>query len=184
MKTSYLFLANGFEEVEAIATVDVLRRSGMTVHTVSINPTVEVTGAHGVVVKADMLIGDVTLTDDTDWLICPGGMPGATNLADCQPLVDMLCEHNIKDGRIAAICASPAVILEPLGILDSRRATCYPGMEPVGGKAMMTGNPVERDANIITGNGPANTLAFALAIAAVSQGQPKADEVATGMLLK
>ncbi len=182
---SYLFLADGFEEVEALGTIDVLRRAGMEVSTVSINAGLEVTGAHGVTVKADRLIADLDAATEAEWLICPGGLPGATNLAACEKLSDMLRAQNAAGRNIAAICASPAMVLAPLGLLEDRRATCYPGCEQlVTTVTVMTGNPVETDGNITTGNGPANTFAFALAIAAQSQGKETADAVASGMLLR
>lgn len=182
MKTSYLFLAEGFEEIEALATLDIMRRAGMPVCSVSITDNHQIRGAHGVDVRADKLIAEVSEAA-AEFLICPGGMPGATNLAACGRLCDMLKAHNAAGGNIAAICASPAVVLAPLGILNGHKATCYPGMEPVQvTEAEMTGAPVEQSGNIITGNGPANSFAFALAIVAKSCGAAKAGEVASGML--
>lgn len=184
MKTSYLFLAQGFEEIEALATTDILRRAGVPVKTVSITDTYEVTGANGVTVKADMLIDNVDESEAL-FLICPGGMPGATNLAACGKLTSMLKAHNAAGEPIAAICASPAVVLAPLGILNGHKATCYPGMEPITlTEAEMTGEPVVQSGNLITANGPANTFAFALAIAAKAEGAQKAGEVAAGLLYK
>lgn len=184
MKISYLFLGTGFEETEAFGTVDVMRRAGMCVEMVSVSGSYEVKGAHNVTVKADRLISEIKLTPDVDWLICPGGMPGATNLAASPELSDMLRKHNADGGHVAAICASPAVVLAPLGIITGRRATCYPSFAPsVGTIAQMTGEPVVTDGNVITGNGPANTFAFALAIVAASLGSQAAGEVAQGMLI-
>lgn len=185
MKQSYIFLANGFEEVEALGTVDVIRRAGMTISTVSINSTREVTGAHGIEVRADKLLSEVELTDSTEWLICPGGMPGATNLHENGRVGQLLKEHYSKGGLTAAICASPAVVLGPLGILAGHKATAYPGFEPiVTTETEMTGQPVVEDGNLITANGPANTFAFALAIVTKSLGAEEAGKVAAGMLIK
>lgn len=181
MKPSYLFLAPGFEEIEALATVDVLRRCGMDVYTVSISNNYQVTGAKNVTVVADKLIADVDL-QDADWLICPGGMPGATNLSRCEVLTSALISHFRAGGHVAAICASPAVVLAPLGIIDGKRATCYPGMGNGIKRVVMTGRDVEIADNVITANGPASTLMFALAIARVSVGVEKAREVADGLL--
>lgn len=184
-KISYLFLADGFEEVEALATVDVLRRAEIELRTVSVKDGCEVTGAHGVPVMADLTVADVELDDSTGWLICPGGMPGATNLAACDKLCSMIKAHNANGGNIAAICASPAVVLAPLGVLKGRKATCYPGFESmVDGEAEMTGQPVEVAGNVITANGPANTFAFALAIVEATLGAEAAGAVAQGMLYK
>ena len=121
MNTSFVFLANGFEEVEALTTIDIMRRAGMEVVTVSINDTLEAEGAHGVTVKADALISEVNL-NNAEWLICPGGMPGASNLAACKPLTNALIAQNSKGGKIAAICASPSVIFGPLGLLEGKHA--------------------------------------------------------------
>lgn len=183
MKKSYLFLANGFEEIEALATVDVLRRAGVPVTTVSINPTNEVEGAHGVVVNADTTISECDF-EEIDWLILPGGMPGAKNLVECTPLTDLLKEHNKNGGRIAAICASPGVVLAPLGLLNGKKATCYPGFENglKAGGAVYTGLRVTVDGNFVTGNGPSSAIPFALTIAAETVGKEVAAEVASGML--
>ena len=184
MKQSYVFLADGFEEIEAIATVDVLRRAGLAVSTVSINPTGSSTGAKGVTVNADLTIDNLQAGPDTDWLICPGGMPGATNLSQCAKLSELLLNHYKAGGRIAAICAAPAVVLAPLGILAGRKATCYPGFESMVNDAEMTGEPVVALDTLVTGNGPGNTIPFALAIAAISCGPEVATEVGAGMMYR
>ena len=182
MKKAYVFLANGFEEIEAIATVDVLRRAGIEVKTVSITTDKLVKGAHGVDVTADTKFEDNEYTN-TDWLVLPGGMPGATNLASCEPLTALLKAHHAKGGNIAAICASPAVVLSPLGILEDKEATCYPGFES-GMNCKKAGfKPVIADGNVITANGPGNTIAFALTIIANALCEEKAREVAEGILV-
>lgn len=183
MKKSYVFFADGFEEVEALATVDVMRRAGMPVETVSINPTHQVTGAHGVVINADVLISDCDL-NDAEWLVCPGGMPGASNLAACQPLTDALVKHNNKGGKVAAICASPAIVFAPLGIINGRRAVCYPGMAVDGfGVTWCEPSMVVVDDNVVTGRGPAAAMEFGLSIVRESMGAPASLEVANGMLI-
>ena len=125
MNRSYVFLANGFEEIEALTVVDVMRRAGLEVQTVSINKDNNVIGAHGVTVVADTNIYAANF-EDAEWLIAPGGMPGSQNLHECKKLNDILSAHFKKDGKIAAICAAPALVLSPLGILDGKEATCYP----------------------------------------------------------
>lgn len=184
MKRSYLFLAPGFEETEALATIDVMRRAGMNVLTVAINPenSEKVCGAHGIMVEADLL-PDEAHFNEAEWLICPGGMPGAQNLAESKIVTDALRAHASRHGKIAAICASPALVLAPLGILDGREATCYPGMEPESGKILMRGAPVVALDNLITANGPASTLAFALAIVRSSCGDAVAQQIGEGMLV-
>lgn len=180
---NYVFLADGFEEIEALATVDVMRRAGMEVTTVSINPTAEVTGAHGVKVVADTTIDKINATD-ADWLILPGGMPGATNLRQCRPLCDALLKHNEKEGHIAAICASPTIVLATLGLLQNREATCYPGMQNHDCGVNWSDAIVVTDGHIVTGRGPAAACDFALAIVAHTCDPETADEVAEGMLLE
>ena len=184
MKRSYLFLAPGFEETEALATIDVMRRAGMNVLTVAINPenSEKVCGAHGIMVEADLLPDEARFSE-AEWLICPGGMPGAQNLADSKIVTDALRAHASRHGKIAAICASPDLVLAPLGILDGREATCYPGMEPESDKILMRGAPVVALDNLITANGPASTLAFALAIVRSSCGDAVAQQIGEGMLV-
>lgn len=184
MKKSYIFLADGFEEIEAISAVDILRRAGMDITTVSINDNPLVTGAHGIAIAADAAYTQATGLNDADWLILPGGMPGASNLAEFDPLCSLLKAHAADGGNVAAICAAPAVVLAPLGLLKGKTATCYPGFEKVcvDGGAKMQDAPVVRDGNIITANGPASAMAFALAIAQAAFGEEKAREIGTGLL--
>ena len=182
MKTSYVFLADGFEEVEALTSIDVMRRAGMPVVTVSINPGLEVTGAHGVTVLADTLWEDNDYSD-AEWLTLPGGIPGAPNLAAHEALCDALVAQVERGGKVAAICASPALVLAPLGILTGRDAVCYPGMEVAGCGANWGETAVAVDDNVVTGNGPAAAAPFALTLVAQSLGRDKALEVASGMLL-
>lgn len=180
MKKSYVFLAPGFEEIEAVAPVDVMRRGGMEVVTVSVVPGVTaVTGAHGVTYVADTTIDRLPAMPEAEWLILPGGMPGATNLLECKALAEMLRRF---EGNIAAICASPAVVLGQLGLLEGVKATCYPGMESVAPGVEFTGAGVERDGRFITGKGPAFAVAFGAAILEASAGKETADEVMAGML--
>lgn len=183
MNTSFVFLADGFEEIEALTVVDVLRRAAMPVTTVSVSASRMVTGAHSVKVEADAVIADVN-GEGAEWLICPGGMPGATNLAQCNHLSQMLGWQFHSGGKIAAICAAPAVVLSPLGILAGRRATCYPGFEQMCPDAILDDGPVVSLPTLVTANGPAAATRFALAIVATSLGAKKADEVAQGMLVK
>lgn len=180
MNTSYIFLANGFEEIEALTVVDVMRRAGMDVKTVSITDSHNVTGAHGVTVKADVLY-ERTDFITPEWLILPGGMPGAENLARFAPL-NTLLQAQAQNGKIAAICAAPAVVLGPLGILDGKEATCYPGFEKALTQSTMRDTPVVALDRIITANGPSAALRFALAIVANSMGENISQEVGSGML--
>lgn len=182
MNKTYVFFADGFEEIEAIGTVDILRRSGMNVVTVSVKDTHEVTGAHNVTIKTDILLPEVTL-DNAEWLVLPGGMPGAENLHNCKPLQELLKAQNAKKGRIAAICASPAVVLGQLGLIEGKRATCYPGFEKLCKGAKMEDVRCVTEDNIMTANGPSSVTNMCYAIITISKGRQKADEVMTGMLI-
>ena len=122
----YVFLADGFEEIEALTPVDLLRRAGVEVKTVSIYPDRKnVTGARAIEVKADITIDGVD-TGMADIIVLPGGMPGTVNLLECRELMDMVDEQNRQKKRIAAICAAPARILGSKGLLKGKKATCYP----------------------------------------------------------
>ncbi len=182
MHSSFIFLADGFEEIEALTPVDVMRRAGMDVKTVSINDTRHVTGAHGVTITADLTFKEADF-DRAEWLICPGGLPGAENLHNFDPLSDLLKVHAHK-GSIAAICASPAMVLAPLGILKDKEATGYPGTEDSlrAGGAIVRDAPVINSGRIITGNGPSSSLRFALAIVAATMGEHTAQQIGSAML--
>lgn len=181
MKKAFLFLATGFEEMEATGTVDVLRRGGIEAKTVSITGERQVTGAHGMEFTADMLLTETDFSD-ADALILPGGMPGSNNLNACEPLKELLIEQ-YKNGKwVAAICAAP-LVLGGLGLLKGRRATCYPGFEPALIGATITGEAVEIDGNVITGKGPGLVYNFGLALVSVLKSEAAAEEVAAGLLL-
>lgn len=181
MKESYLLLAEGFEEIEALTPVDVLRRAGMNVKTVSITGSRQVKGAHGVGVNADLVFDPVHFSK-CDWLILPGGMPGASNLYEFSPLRGILKNHKSEGRHIAAICAAPAVVLGQLGLLRGEEATCYPGFEQLCEGAKMVDTPVVVSNNLVLGNGPANALVWALTIVKEALGEKEAINVATGML--
>ena len=181
MAKVYVFLADGFEDVEALIPVDVLRRGGQDVVTVSVmddSQTVE--SAHGVTMIADTWIGDCDLTD-ADLLLLPGGMPGASNLYACEPLRKALVNQQEEGKMIAAICASPAVVLGQMGLLQGYRATCYPGFEQLLSGAEYTGELCTVDGNIITGEGPAAAFPFAYALLAILQDEATAQQIADGM---
>ena len=181
MKKAIVFLANGFEEMEATGTVDILRRGGVEVQTVSITNDAHVTGAHGMEYIADTVF-DVCDFADVDALILPGGMPGSNNLNECEPLKALLLEHYGKGKTVAAICAAP-LVLGGLGLLKGRKATCYPSFEPTLIGATPTGEAVEIDGNVVTGKGPGLVFNFGLALVSILQGEAVAEEVAAGLLL-
>ena len=153
-----VFLANGFEEVEAITPVDIMRRAGLDVRTVSIYDSPMVTGAHKVPIQADMVFCQVDFSQ-VDLIVLPGGLPGSTNLDACEPLCQAIKKHTEGGKPVAAICAAP-LVLGHLGLLVGRKATCYPGVEPELTGATCTGAMVEVDGNIITGKGPAAAFEF------------------------
>lgn len=182
-QTSYIFLAPGFEEIEALATVDAMRRAGMKIVEVSVTDTKHVTGATGQTVVADSLLTDIDPTD-AEWIIIPGGQPGADNLHSSQKVNEIIKNQYERGGKIAAICAGPAVVVAPTGILKGKKGTCYPGLgnmiESEGGTYVK--EPVVIDGNIITSEGPGTTLMFAKAIISASVGKEKADETLSSML--
>ncbi|MBI9061866.1 MAG: DJ-1/PfpI family protein, partial [Marinilabiliaceae bacterium] len=149
MKKVVLFLAKGFEEVEALTPVDVLRRAGINVTTVSISNDLRVTGARQITVLADALFTDIDYSN-IDMIILPGGMPGTSNLNNHQELRKLLVDFAAKNKLIAAICAAP-MILGELGLLKGKTVTCYPGFESHLKGANVTTQSVVTDKNIITG---------------------------------
>lgn len=180
-KRSYVFLAEGFEEIEALTVVDILRRANIDVTTVSITDNATVKGAHGIPVVADALFANTDFAN-ADWLIVPGGIPGAPNLAAFKPLCSLLQAHNRAGGRIAAICAAPAVVLSPLGILDGREATGYPGTTDGIRGVNWRDSRVVVSGNVVTGNGPASAMQFALTIVAQATEEAIAQQVGSGLL--
>jgi 4-methyl-5(b-hydroxyethyl)-thiazole monophosphate biosynthesis len=181
--TSFVFLAQGFEEIEALSVVDLLRRAGMGVATVSITESRKVVGAHGIAVEADYTFEEATF-DNIEWLVVPGGMPGAENLHKCEALNELLKTHAANNGKIAAICAAPAVVLAPLGLLNGIEATCYPGFEAQCKQhgAKMIDRRVVLSDNIITANGPSSAMLFGLALICKSLGVSESQEIAQGLL--
>ena len=181
-KKAVVVLAEGFEELEAGAPVDVLRRAGVAV-TVAGLGGMDVKSAHDMVFVADALVDG--LSDDFDLIVLPGGMPGSKNLGE-SPVVKALTEKMLAGGKlVSAICAAPIFTLGAWGMLDNRKATCYAGMEGMFPKTVtFSPETVVVDGKITTSRGPATAIPFALSLAAQLQGQAKADEVAAAMLVK
>ena len=181
MAKVYVFLANGFEDIEALIPVDVLRRGGVDVTTVSVEDDSQiVTSAHNVQMVADAMLADCDCSD-ADLLLLPGGMPGASNLFASRGVCDALLRQQAAGRRIAAICAAPAVVLGQLGLLKGKRATCYPGFEQLLDGAIYTGELFTVDGNITTGEGPAAALPFAYELLSQLVNEDTAVQVATGM---
>lgn len=171
----YVFLANGFEETEALTTVDFLRRCKIDVTTAGVG-TLDVKGSHGIVVIADTVDSLVKLDDDLQAIVLPGGIPGTPN-EEKSEFVQSAIDFCAQNGRkIAAICAAPS-ILGHKSLLDGKKVTCYPGFEDQLGNADYVGLPAVTDGDIITGKGAGCTIEFAYHIAAALGFEDKAKEV-------
>lgn len=181
MKKVSLFLANGFEEIEALATVDILRRAQVQVQTVSITSDRVVTGAHGVPVTADCTFDSADFSN-VEALILPGGMPGAKHLNEHEGLKALITRFNEEKKLLAAICAAP-MVFGGMGLLKGKKATCYPGFEAELKGAQVTGESVVVDGNITTGKGPGLVFDFALSLVEQIAGGDTRKEVQNGLLL-
>ncbi|MCG8698437.1 MAG: DJ-1/PfpI family protein [Bacteroidales bacterium] len=176
-----VFFANGFEEIEAITIVDILRRAEIETQTVSVTGNKEVTGAHNMGFMADVLFEEAELKS-SDMLVLPGGMPGSSNLQNHQGLSSLLKEYNDKNAKVSAICAAP-MVLGGLGILNGKDAVCYPGFEDKLEGANVKEDLVCSSSNIITGRGPGAATNFALQIVTSLKGKQTADTLAQQMLI-
>lgn len=191
MKGVYIFLADGFEVSEALTTVNMLRRGGVNVKTVSIYDDRIVTSSNRIPVVADMAFGEFRASTSfgpclpSDVMIFPGGMPGSSNLAAFSKLMDIMQQHYAEGGTVAAICAAPSVVLSLLPGLEGKKMTCYDGFEDVliekGAEYVKEG--VVKDGQIITGRGPGWAVEFGLTILASLKGQDIADKVKSGLML-
>lgn len=176
MSKVYALIADGTEEVECLAVVDILRRSGMDVVLVSAMKDRKVVSSHKVHITADAVAADTDFSD-ADLIFVPGGMPGAENLAACEPLVEALKKANSEGRRIAAICAAPAVVLGRLGLLEGKTATCYPGFEHDLKGATHTGKGVVTDGNITTARGLGFAIDLGLEIVSLLSGHALAETI-------
>ena len=171
-------MADGFEEIEALTPVDILRRAGLDARMVAVGSKVAV-GSHGIAVVCDMTADEVNL-DEVTAVVFPGGMPGSLNL-DASPYSDKFIEAVTKNrGRLAAICAAP-LVLGRRGLLDGKRAICYPGFEKELKGAIIENAPVVTDGNITTAIGMGAALPFALELVRVILGEEKANEIAAAI---
>ena len=177
----YVYLAEGFEEIEALTAVDVMRRAGIEVETVSITGEKLVRGTHGISVEADILYEE---TDHAkcDMIVLPGGLPGADYLNEHEGLAKHIkCFAGDESKKLAAICAAPQVF-GTCGVLEGKKATIYPSMESHLGAGQATDENVTVDGNIITGMGPALAMEFALKLVEEIKGKDAAEDVADGLL--
>lgn len=171
-----VFFAMGYEEIEALTVVDLLRRAGVDTQMVSITEELPVTGSHGITVQMDKLFEEVDF-EDVDMIVLPGGMPGTKNLEEYEPLMKQLDSFNSRGKYIGAICAAPS-ILGHRGMLNGKRACSFPEFESHLTGAEVTENGSEICGHIITGRGMGCAIDFGLAIVEKLQGQEKAAELA------
>ncbi len=179
-----IFLANGFEELEALAPIDVLRRAGVHVTTAGVQATDDnlVCGAHSVRVLCDIRASEVNPAE-YDFVYFPGGMPGATNLAACPQCLEAARVIYNAGGFVCAICAAP-IVLEAAGLLDNQEYTCYPGFEKRISHGTYTGKFIQKSGRILTACGPAAALDFSLEILRAGGASALAAQLAAGMMRK
>jgi len=185
-KNAIILLAEGFEEVEAVTPIDYLRRAGITVTLAAIGESLSVKGARGITVNTDALLCDIIKQGETaafDAVIIPGGMPGATNIAASKEAAAVITEMASAGKLVCAICAAPAVVLAPLGILSGKKFTCYPGMEEKVQGSKWTDNSVAIDGTTITSRSAGTAGVFAVAIITQLLGQAAGDKIAQAVLL-
>ena len=181
-KTVLVPVAEGTEELEAVAIIDVLRRAGAAVTVASVSGNRQITASRGVVIVADALIEDCAKRD-FDLVVLPGGIPGAEHLRDSVDLIRLLKRQRDKEGLYAAICASPAVVFEHHGLLEGRQATCHPGFVDHLSARDQIESRVVIDGNCLTSRGPGTAVEFALALVERLYGRDKRDEVAIPMVV-
>lgn len=175
-------IADGIEEIEAVCIIDILRRAESDVTVASVG-NIQVTASRGVKIVADVKMSEC-IVQNYDLIALPGGLPGAEYLRDCDELVEMLKEQKQTGKFYAAICASPAVVLQYHGLLDGvNKATCYPSLaDKLGDKAEKNGRVVV-DGNCITGQGPGVAMDFGIKLVEMLLGRDKAGEIATAMIM-
>lgn len=191
MKGVYIFLAEGFEDIEALATCDVLRRGGVRVELVSATEEPFVVSSHHVAVGVEhtfdyfVLNVDKGGTDEKDVMIFPGGMPGTRNLAGNDILMEMMQEHYDAGGTVAAICAAPGLVLGQLDGIAGKRVTCFDGFEGIlqEAGAEFEPRPAITDGRVITGRSAGHAIAFGLEILKKVKGEEKAAEVRHALML-
>lgn len=182
MEKAYVFLADGFEEIEGLTVVDILRRAGVDTQTVSIMGRKEITGSHRIALQADLIFEEVSFEDGTLFVL-PGGMPGTKHLGAHEGLASLLKKAAAEGKRVAAICAAPSV-LGDLGLLEGKHAACYPGFEDRLKGAQVEFTPVVTDGNITTSRGMGTAIPFALSLVAQLTDAEKAEELAKGIIYK
>lgn len=181
MKKVIVPLANGFEEIEAISIIDVLRRADIDVTTVYVAGQSVIEGAHGVSVTADKSIDELSNLGEFDGIVVPGGMGGVNNLIASKAVLEIIADFNNAGKLTAAICAGP-MVLEAAGILSGVEASCYPGLEDELKSAKISEDVITIDKNVITSRGPATAIHFALGLVEYLCGEDVRNEVSEGLL--
>ena len=182
MNTSFVFLANGFEEVEALTVVDYLRRiKSIQVDMVAIGDSLMVSGSHQIVVKADHKIDELLNLDGYAAVVIPGGMPGAANLRDDPRVIKIISDMAAAGKVVAAICAGP-IVLAKAGIIAGKKLTSYPGFETDLPDSIYQQDGVVRDGNLITSRGPGKAVDFALELVNVLAGEKEAETLYKNIL--
>jgi len=175
-KKAIILLATGFEEIEAVTVIDILKRAGIEVIIAGLD-IINITGSHGITITADKRLSD--LRPDFDVVIIPGGMPGALHLHNSTEVNNFIKNMNSRGALIAGICAAPSVVMAPIGLLENKSATCYPGDQIDFAKSTKYKNKtVVVDGNIITSQGPATAMEFAFVIVEKVMGKDTAKKVA------
>lgn len=182
MAKVYVFIADGFEEIEGLTVVDLLRRAGIETTMVSISENVEILGAHGIVVSVDKIFEEVSF-DEVDMLVLPGGMPGTKNLAKHEQLMEKVREFHLQDKWIAAICAAPSILGEN-DLLIGKKATCYPGFEEKLYGAEVLEDSVVKDGNIITSRGLGTAIPFAIEIIKQLLGEEEGEKIRKSIVFR
>ena len=176
----YIFIADGFEEIEGLTVVDILRRGKVDIKTVSVEGRKNIEGSHGIKLETDCVLEETDFSDAAMFVL-PGGMPGTLHLGECKALTDMLLKANEEGKKIAAICAAPSV-LGDLGILDGKAAVCYPGFEERLKGAVIGDKKVVVSENVITSRGMGTAIPFALTLLSIMKDQETADQIGKGII--
>ena len=182
MKRTAILFADGYEEVEALTVVDLLRRAKIGCDIVAVGDCDAVTGAHGIRVAADKTLSQLVM-EEYDGLILPGGLRGVNNLAADERVIDLLRRFAAAGKLTAAICAGPTVLAQA-GLLEGKKACCYPGMEQELTGAVASTEPVVRDGSIVTSRGLGTAIPFALALVAYFQGEAQAQALAKSIVFQ
>ncbi|SEK72844.1 4-methyl-5(b-hydroxyethyl)-thiazole monophosphate biosynthesis [Pseudobutyrivibrio ruminis] len=180
MSKVLIFMAEGHEEIEALTVVDILRRADIEIDMVSITGNKKVPGSHGITTYCDKLIENTDF-EKADMIVLPGGMPGTLNLGLCEPLMDQIHGFNTSKKGLAAICAAPTVFGKA-GLLEGKKATCYPGMEGDLLGANVSTDSVCHDGHIITSRGMGTAIPFALEIVKTFKGEDVANKLAQAIV--